>query len=83
MEDGSPLNGSPLKDRYMQASERDEKIWKFCQMIGALDRRWSTMPFIEGEPIYQETFLDTKKLLKKMVKWLDSQDVTQYPKKPV
>ena len=67
----------------MKASERDKNSWQFCQMIASLDRRWSTMHFIEGEPIYQETIEDSKKMVSNMAKWLDDQDITKYPKKPM
>ena len=65
----------------MRASERDEKIWQFCQMVGALDKRWAVRHFIEGEQIYQETIEDTKKLVSEMLEWLSAQDITKYPKK--
>ena len=68
----------------MKHSEKQQyQIWQFCHMISALDVKWTMKHFIEGEPIYQETLEDSKRFVKEMTKWLDSQDVTQYPKKPV
>ena len=59
-------NSNEGKQRMSQ--QEDLGIQAFCFCVGKLSTKWNTKHFIEGEPIYRETLIDTLKAFTKNAK---------------